>query len=83
MYLYDRNRLVTINLKYANSSSNYYVIMMVQNLKKNLYSKISKKNSHSRGMKCQPKANNNRKAVVVCARHVVKRPSKRMRASMY
>ena len=32
-------------------------------------------------MKCQPKANNNREAVVVCARHVVKRPSKRMRAS--
>ena len=34
-------------------------------------------------MKCQPKANNNREAVVVCARHVVKRPSKRMRASIY
>ena len=34
-------------------------------------------------MKCQPKANNNREAVVVCARHVVKRPSKRMRASVY
>ena len=33
-------------------------------------------------MKCQPKANNNRKAVVVCAKHVVKRPSKRMRASI-
>ena len=32
-------------------------------------------------MKCQPKANNKREAVVVCARHVVKRPSKRMRAS--
>ena len=34
-------------------------------------------------MKCQPKANNNREAVVVCARHVVKRLSKRMRASYY
>ena len=34
-------------------------------------------------MKCQPRANNNRKAVVVCARHVVKQPSKRMRASIY
>ena len=33
-------------------------------------------------MKCQPKANNNRKAVVVCTRHVVKRPSKRMRANL-
>ena len=28
-----------------------------------------------------PKANNNREAVVVCAKHVVKLPSKRMRAS--
>ena len=36
-----------------------------------------------RGIKCQPKANNNRFAVVVCARHVVKRPSKRMLASIY
>ena len=34
-------------------------------------------------MKCQPKANNNREAVVVCARHVVKRPSKRMLASIF
>ena len=34
-------------------------------------------------MKCKPKANNNREAVVVCARHVVKRPSKRLRASIY
>ena len=30
-----------------------------------------------------PKANNNRKAVVVCARHVVNRSSKRMRASTH
>ena len=36
MDLYDRNRLATPNLKYANSSSNYYVIMMLQNLKKPL-----------------------------------------------
>ena len=28
-------------------------------------------------MKCQPKANNNREAVVICGRHVVKRTSKR------
>ena len=34
MDLYDRNRLATPNLKYANSSLNYYVIMMVQNWKK-------------------------------------------------
>ena len=66
MYLYDRNMVTNINLKYANSSSNYYVIMMLQNLKK---------------IKKFPifdfEANNNREAVVVCARHVVKRPSKR------
>ena len=49
-------------------------------LKKNLTPKFQKK-SYSRGMKCQPKANNNHEAVVVCARHVVKRPSKRMRSS--
>ena len=82
MDLYDRKMVTNTNLKYADSSLNYYVIIMVQNLKKILNSKISKKNSHSRGLKCQPKANNNREAVVVCARHVVKRPIKRMRASI-
>ena len=41
------------------------------------------KKSHSRTIKCQPKANNNPEAVVVCARHVVKRTSKHMRASSY
>ena len=70
------------NLKYADSSLNYYVIMMVKKFLNFLTGKFQKK-SHSRGMKCQPKANNNREAVVVCARHVVKRPSKRMRASYY
>ena len=49
---------------------------MVQNLKKVLKSKISKKNSFLRH-EVPFKANNNREAVVVCARHVVKRPSKR------
>ena len=61
------------NLKYADSSPKYYVIIIVQ--------KLYKKNSHSRGMKCHPKANNDREAVVVCARPVVMRPSQRMRAS--
>ena len=70
MELYDRKMVTNTNLKYADS-------------KKKFNSKILKKNSHSRGMKCQPRANNNREAVVVCARHVVKRPSKRMRASIY
>ena len=44
------------NLKYADSSLNYYVIIMVQKILKFLNSKIFKENSHSRGMKCQPKA---------------------------
>ena len=54
---------------------------MVQKYVKILNSKISEKKSHSEVMKCQPKANNNREAVVVSAKHVAKRPSKRMRAS--
>ena len=49
---------------------------MVQNLKKVLKSEISKKISFL--MREVPfKAKNNREAVVVCAIHVVKRPSKR------
>ena len=79
MDLYDRKMVTNTNLEYAHSSSNYYVIMMLQNLKKKIEN--FKINSHSRGMKCQPKANNNREAVVACAKHVVKRPSKRMRAT--
>ena len=49
---------------------------MVQNLKKTKSSKISKNFSFLRH-EVPFKANNNREAVVVCARHVVKRPSKR------
>ena len=49
---------------------------MVQNLKKVLKSKISKKISFLRH-EVPFKANNNRFSVVVCAIHVVKRPSKR------
>ena len=78
MDLYDRKMVTNTNLRDAYSSVDYYVIIMVQNFKLENF----QKNSHSRGMKCQPKANNNREAVVVCARHVVKRPSKRMRASV-
>ena len=80
MDIYDRKMATNTNLKYADSSSNYCVILIVKILKI-FNSQISKKKSHSWGMKCQPKANKNREAVVVCARHVVKRPSKRMRAS--
>ena len=63
------------NFKYTSSSSNYHV-MLLQNLKKIKFSKIPNF-SHSYGMKCRVEANNHREAVVVCARHVVKRPSKR------
>ena len=49
---------------------------MGQNLKKVLKSKISKKNSFLKH-EVPFKAKNNREAVVVCAIHVVKRPSKR------
>ena len=49
---------------------------MVQNLKKVLKSKISKIFSFLRH-EVPFKAKNNREAVVVCAIHVVKRPSKR------
>ena len=72
MDLYDRKMVINTNLKYAHSSFNYYVIIMVQKILTFLTQKFPKKTSHSRGMKCQPKGNNNRKAVVVCARHVVK-----------
>ena len=34
MYLYDRNMVTNTKLKYAQLLSNYYVIMMLQNLKK-------------------------------------------------
>ena len=43
MDLYDRKMVTNTNLKYANSSLNYYVIMMLQNLKKIKKSKIQKK----------------------------------------
>ena len=49
---------------------------MVQNFKKVLKSKISKFFSFLRH-EVPFKAKNNREAVVVCAIHVVKRPSKR------
>ena len=77
MDIYDRNMGTNTNFKYTHSSSNYYVIIMVQKFKKNFYLENFKKKSHFRGMKCQSKANNNREAVVVCTRHVVKRTSKR------
>ena len=64
------------NLKFANSSSNYYIIVMVQNLEKLKNFKFTIF-SHLRDTKCRVEANNNCEAVVVCARHVVKRLSKR------
>ena len=62
--------VVTTNYKYACSSSNYYVIMMVQNFQ------IFQFFSNLRGTKCRVEANNNREAVVVYVRHIVKTPSK-------
>ena len=78
MDLYDKKMVINTNLKNADTSLNSGHYNGTK-FKKNFNSKISKKNSHSRGMKCQPKANSNRETVVVCTRHVVKRPSKRMR----
>ena len=65
MYLYATNRVTTPNLKYSDSSTNYCVIIMLQNLKKVLKSKIF-------NFFPIPEARSD-----VCARHVVKRPSKR------
>ena len=65
MDLYDRKMVTNTNLKYADSSLNYYVIIMYK-ISKNFNSKISKEKSRFQGMKCQPKANNNRFVVVVC-----------------
>ena len=62
MYLYDRNMVAAANLKHANSSANYYVIMRYKNLKK------KPQFFAFRSMKCRVEANNNRYAVVVCAR---------------
>ena len=70
--------VIDTKFKYANSLSNYYVIMMLQNLRK-----IQKKNRKFPIFfafprhECRAEANNNREAVVVYARHVVKRTSKR------
>ena len=50
---------------------------MLQNLKKKVKKSKISNFSHFRGTKCRVEANNNREAVVVCARHIVKRPSKR------
>ena len=62
--------VATTNHKYANSSSNYYV-MRIQILKKTQNRKISKIFAF-RVTKCQFEVNNNHEAVVVCARRVVK-----------
>ena len=82
MDLYERKMETNTNLKYADSSLNYSVIIIVPNFKKKFKSNIYRRNSHSRGIKCKPKANYNRKTVVVCAKHVAKRPSNCIRASI-
>ena len=104
MYLYDKNMVATTKHKYVDSS-NFYIIIMVQNLKKkfkienfecfrikymslpmfplryivSLGGNSSERSFRTspRGTKCRVESNNNREAVAVCARHVVKRPHKR------
>ena len=71
------------NLKCADSSLYLKRHDNCTKFKKNFKLDNFQKNSYSRGMKCKPKANNNPEAVVFCARHFVKRPSKRMLASTY
>ena len=72
------------NIKYANSSMNYYVITIVQNLEKNqLQNRQFPIFFAYPSRKYRVEANNNRKAVVICARHVVKRPSKRSALVLY
>ena len=77
MDLYNRKMATNTNLKYADSSLNYYVIIMVQNLKNKLKNRKFANFFAFRRHEVRVKANKNREAVVVCARHVVKRPSKR------
>ena len=60
--------VATTNYKYANSSLNYYVIMMVQNLEKKF------QNREFQIFFAFPR---HELPIVVCARHVVKLPSKR------
>ena len=77
MYLYYRNIVIETNLKYANPSPNYYFIKILRNLKK-INNRKSRSFTHSLTHEvCRVKANNKREAVVVCAAHVVKRPSMR------
>ena len=68
--------VATRNLKYANSSQNYYVIMMAQKILKFQNRKFPIFFAFQ-GMKFRVKVHNTRFAVVVCVRHIVKRPSKR------
>ena len=75
MYLYDRNMLATTNYKYANSLSNYYITMVVL-ISKNFKIKLPIYFAFLRH-EVPSKANNKRESVVVCAPHIMKRPSKR------
>ena len=75
MYLNERNMVANTSPKYANSTSNYcVVIIMVHNL--NFFRKLEFFGIPKALNKCLVKVNN-RFAVVVYAKHVVKRPSKR------
>ena len=82
VYLYDINMVVTTNHKYDSSSNYYHKYDSSSNyhIDGTEFEKFSKSNisifSHFRSMTCRVEANN-RKVVVVCVRHVAKRPSKR------
>ena len=79
MYLYDRKMVAITNHTHANLSSNNIRHMMVQDLKKIQNRKFP---NFSHSVAGRVEANNNRETVLMCAPHLVKRPSKRS-ASMY
>ena len=78
-------RCVSLCYKYGNqnqSQINYLIIEIIRHYYGTKFVKKLKLENfqfflHSRCLKCHPKANNNCEAVVVCARYVVNRPSKR------
>ena len=61
------------NHNYANPFSNYYLIMIVQTLKK--ISKKKFKKIQLQDISLGMQAHHNREAVIMCTLHLVKRPS--------
>ena len=75
MYLYDRNMATNTNLKYANSSPNYYVIMMLLNTKNSNSFRIPEAQS--------AELKQTTAKWLLFARYVVKRRSKRSALVLY